>query len=609
MPPSLNMHEPTFVNTLGHGAGMLLFGYLLVLLMAEVRERSAKEAPVLPAFAAFLALVWNAGSLMVLGLPVQHPDIPSAISFSALSLLPAVLLSIALPEGARVARKLGWIISLCAVLLHLGELFGGDRELHRYGLLLILAGFGGLTAASVILAGRQRFGRVLVPIALLLFAASFGHFAEPEDQHLWSKEVAIHHAGIPLAIFVVLQDYRFLLADVFVRGLARVLLAAAITAVTLFVVQRGGLAEAAGSSPFLMGLVVLGACCAVLVFSALRGWMERWLDRTVFQRGGLEGTLRRIEQAHGTERQVLEEAARALADHVHTQRWLLTTEDPGELYLPGPARLAASPWAEAAVPLRFAAGDAAMVLMGRRQGGRRYLSRDFEDLSRLSQAMIAAVERLRSQEQERMAARAELRALQAQINPHFLFNSLNALYGSIPRTAGAARKTVLNLSDIFRYFLQNERSTISIAEELRIVRAYLDIEQLRLGDRMRTEFEVDESAVDVTIPALSIQPLVENAVKHGITPYSVTGVVRLEVCCVANSVEIRVRDTGKGFGAALSKGTGVGLDNVRQRLRMSYGAAADISIEEGPSGTSVSFQVPRGTTLEPPVRLSAQIAR
>jgi two-component system, LytTR family, sensor kinase len=491
----------------------------------------------------------------------------------------------------------------------LSELLGADRDLHRYGLLLILAGFGGLTAVSVIVAGRQRFGRILVPIALLLFAASFGHFAEPETQHLWSKELAIHHAGIPLALFIVLQDYRFLLADVFLRGLARVLLASAITAAALFVMQQGHLASAASSSPFLLGLLVLGACCAVLVFSRLCGALERWLDRTVFQRGGLEQSVLRIEQAHGTESAVLDEAVRCLADHVHASRWSLTSDVPSDLYLPGPARLGAFPWAEAAVPLRFAAGDAAMVLLGRRRGGRRYLSLDFEDLSRLAQATEAVVERLRLQEQERMAARAELRALQAQINPHFLFNSLNALYGSIPRMAEAARRTVLNLSDIFRYFLQNDRSTITIAEELRIVRAYLEIEQLRLGDRLRTEFRVDEGATDVTIPALSIQPLVENAVKHGIAPYSVSGVVQLEIEGRDGVVEVRVKDTGKGFRKAASQGTGVGLDNVRQRLRMSYGAAGELLINEGPSGTTVQFQVPRGIRPEALSRLPAQIAR
>ena len=115
-----------------------------------------------------------------------------------------------------------------------------------------------------------------------------------------------------------------------------------------------------------------------------------------------------------------------------------------------------------------------------------------------------------------MATQAELRALQAQINPHFLFDALNTLYGTIDRGSFEARRLVLNLSDIFRYFLQGNRSFISLAEELRIVKAYLEIEALRLGDRLETELDVGDSALSAMIPILSIQPLVENAVKHGV---------------------------------------------------------------------------------------------
>ena len=114
-----------------------------------------------------------------------------------------------------------------------------------------------------------------------------------------------------------------------------------------------------------------------------------------------------------------------------------------------------------------------------------------------------------------LMSQAELRALQAQINPHFLFNALNTLYGTIGRENPEARRLVLNLADVFRYFLQSDRTFIPVEEELRIVRAYLEIEELRLGPRLRTEIEIDDLALQVSIPALSIQPLVENAVKHG----------------------------------------------------------------------------------------------
>src|SRR5580698_10934834 len=116
----------------------------------------------------------------------------------------------------------------------------------------------------------------------------------------------------------------------------------------------------------------------------------------------------------------------------------------------------------------------------------------------------------------RLVSQAEMRALQSQINPHFLFNSLNTLYGTIPRESAEARRLVLNLAEVFRYFLQTERPFIRVEEEIRIVRAYLAIEELRLGERLRVEFDIDDDSLGASIPALSIQPLVENAVKHGI---------------------------------------------------------------------------------------------
>src|SRR5437588_10289043 len=143
-------------------------------------------------------------------------------------------------------------------------------------------------------------------------------------------------------------------------------------------------------------------------------------------------------------------------------------------------------WAEAIVPLGGPA-EARYLLFGRRRGGRRYLSEDLQALSRLTAAILAQVERFRNSEMQRLVSQAELRALQSQINPHFLFNALNTLYGIIPREASGARRTVMNLAEIFRYSLQNDRALIALSEELEIVKAYLEIEALRLGPRLHTE--------------------------------------------------------------------------------------------------------------------------
>jgi LytS/YehU family sensor histidine kinase len=230
-------------------------------------------------------------------------------------------------------------------------------------------------------------------------------------------------------------------------------------------------------------------------------------------------------------------------------------------------------------------------------------------LSRLAAVIIAQVERFRSETIERLASEAELRALQAQINPHFLFNALNALYGTIPRSAEGARRAVLNLAEIFRYCLQNDRSAINLSEELKIIRAYMELEQLRLGDRLRVEIDVDDSAASVRIPPLSIQPLVENAVKHGVARRTGPGHVTLRIRHSAGVLRVDVRDSGGGMLPSDGSQTGVGLDNVRQRLRLAYGPESKLTIGVEAGETVVSFEVPTGSASSHDLRLPAAAVR
>jgi len=188
-------------------------------------------------------------------------------------------------------------------------------------------------------------------------------------------------------------------------------------------------------------------------------------------------------------------------------------------------------------------------------------------------------------------ARAELRALQAQIHPHFLFNAFNTLYGIIPKEARGARETVLNLADIFRYFLRQNQTFVTIREELAIIRAYLQIEGLRLGAKLASEIEIDPALEEAKIPLLSIQPLVENAVKHGIAPLAEGGRVRLRVVREGGALRVEVSDTGRGFQEKVG-GAGVGLENVRQRLRLCYGPDAELRIDSAATGSTVSFRIP-----------------
>ena len=212
--------------------------------------------------------------------------------------------------------------------------------------------------------------------------------------------------------------------------------------------------------------------------------------------------------------------------------------------------------------------------------------------------MVEHVEHARGERMRQLVAQAELRALQAQINPHFLFNSLNTLYGTISRDNAEARRLVLNLADIFRYFLQSDRTFIPVSEELRIVRAYLEIEQLRLGPKLRTRVEADPAALAAEIPVLSIQPLVENAVKHGVAARSGEGFVHLRIQAAEDRVSVSVTNSGEwapppsGDGVDPHPGSGIGLSNVRRRLTLCFGQESDLRVGSENGATGVGFSIP-----------------
>jgi two-component system, LytTR family, sensor kinase len=261
------------------------------------------------------------------------------------------------------------------------------------------------------------------------------------------------------------------------------------------------------------------------------------------------------------------------------------------------------PWVQAIAPLHFARGDTYFLYLSARAGGRRYLSEDLELLNRMAALICDRIERVRNSEMQNLVSQAELRALQAQINPHFFFNALNTIYGTIPRENTLARKLVVSLADLFRMSFSSERAMIAIEEEVRIVRAYLEIEQQRLGARLRVEIDVDRSALKVEVPVLSIQPLVENAVKHGVAPHPEGGLVRLCIKTCGDTLSIGVTNTGTYRPESnTNRGTGVGLANVRRRLALCFGKETELGVRSHNDMTTVSFSIPSPAITEAQTR-------
>jgi len=194
--------------------------------------------------------------------------------------------------------------------------------------------------------------------------------------------------------------------------------------------------------------------------------------------------------------------------------------------------------------------------------------------------------REREQAAEQLAAglaEARFQALKMQLHPHFLFNTLNAISALIPQEAQPARRMVARLGDLLRTALEQEATQeVTLREELEFLEPYLEIEQTRLGDRLSVEFQVEPEALDACVPHLVLQPLVENAIRHGVAPRSGPGVVTIAAAVKGGSLILHVRNTG---GAArerfLREPGGRGLANVRSRLEHLYGA--DQQLTAGPA--------------------------
>jgi signal transduction histidine kinase len=176
------------------------------------------------------------------------------------------------------------------------------------------------------------------------------------------------------------------------------------------------------------------------------------------------------------------------------------------------------------------------------------------------------------------ASRSELKALRAQINPHFLFNALNTVAGLIPSNPMLAEETVVKLSDVFRYTLQRpEEERVPLSEELDFLRAWLDVEQARFGDRLKVAIEAAPETLSVRIPALALQTLVENALKHGVAKSSTPCQVTIHAAVHDNHLRLTITDTGPG-PVDVATHEGHGLRNVRQRLAGYYGIAARLTL-------------------------------
>jgi two-component sensor histidine kinase len=200
--------------------------------------------------------------------------------------------------------------------------------------------------------------------------------------------------------------------------------------------------------------------------------------------------------------------------------------------------------------------------------------------------LVAQQEAMRSLELQQQLSAAQLRALQMQLEPHFLFNTLNAITALVDMGRNTeASATLLHLNRILKATLSRSRpDRVSLATELEMVENYLAIEQVRFADRLRVEMRVDPSALDGLVPCFLLQPIVENAIRHGIAQREENGLVTTLIERKQDQLHLRVRDNGPGFSLPAQPGHGIGLKNTEERLAHFYPSRYNFKVSEPESG-------------------------
>ena len=208
---------------------------------------------------------------------------------------------------------------------------------------------------------------------------------------------------------------------------------------------------------------------------------------------------------------------------------------------------------------------------------------------------------IKLEEQERLLLHARMEALQNQINPHFLFNTLNSVSSLVRFDPDTARELIIKLANILRRLLHSSDAFVPLREELEFIDDYLDIEVVRFGrDKLQVIKELDPASLDVMVPSMLLQPLVENSIKHGLSSKIEGGSVYLRSRLHDSKLTIEIEDDGVGMGAAnfLERpsglgGTGIGMANVAERLKVLFGDTAKMTIDshEG-KGTLVRIRLP-----------------
>jgi len=649
---TLNVGE--LLNLVGLSTGVVLYTMLLAMVVRAARTPGTKShSDPLLLLTSLLGLVWNLCALTLYELPRVGFEGPfpyvGAVGFGALGFLPAVVVhSVLRGERQRVQGIANWSLAVLAysvaavaALLHLAAASSAERvpaplgmRLLTYTFVVLILPLGGLT--------RRQPGsrRALWAAALATFAVSALHLSQlHRGEASWPVELVGHHASLPLAIAILYQDYPFALADLFLkRALALLtIVAVAFATIATFGVHSTAFAQFIHADPRQVGILVTLWVASALLYPSMKRATAWFVDKIVLRRpdySSLRADIARKVQSSDDSPVVLSDVCALLASAMSASSVTWREWRPsGDVEVLGPilitgieaAAFLKIPSIEDGVDHKPVAGPIEAIVtvptsdqphfviaIARPTGGRRLLSGDLDTLEAIAVVVARRIDairltherferELREQEMGKLATEAELRALRAQINPHFLFNALTTIGFLIQTAPPRALQTLLRLTSLLRAVLRSEGEFTTLGRELEMIESYLDIELARFEQRLHVTIDVPSRLRDVRLPPLILQPLVENAIKHGIAHKQIGGevTVRARVDRIGDDyrqLSLVVSDTGAGTTQdvlRVGRRIGVGLTNVERRLECHYGKAASFEIHTSPGqGTTVEIRMP-----------------
>ena len=583
---------PHNVAALVHLVGFLTGAALYGMLFALVLRRRVDDR--LPQLTAVLGLVWNVIGLAAFAIRDFAGHEPhaflTATAYSALGFLPAVVVHSVLRSQSdpRYRRAASIFVFLAYAVSTIAEtlMFWGARSgrVPSIGALRTLTwSYAVLTIPILVLTRRRRAWSI---VALAVFAVSALHLSHSETSHeSWFVELAGHHASVPLIFAILYQDFRFALADLFLKR-ALALFALVAIASGLYLGVQVPLLDQHDfrTDPIAVGVSVILWTTLALLYGPLRRGATWVVDRVLLKRANYtqlrENIARRIAEAEDPD-SVMTIVADELRGPLAAADLKIAAAAPGTLVVPTNDEP------------RYA------LALGELAGGRRLLSDDMEMLDDVAVLAARRIDGLRHsrerQEMTKLTTQAELRALRAQINPHFLFNALNTIGFLIQTAPARAHATLMKLTSLLRAVLRSNESAIQLGDEINLVDSYLEIERARFEERLQVTIDVPDALRRVRVPPLILQPLVENAIKHGIANSRAGGRVDIRARADGDMLTITVRNTGLATNEieiAHGRRRGVGLANLDARLRHLYGDSARVTLVASPIETCAEVVLP-----------------